>query len=232
MIMYPLVGFCISSAKQECRKETTVPHSLLSFSSFPVCAPLRGHPSIMTFDSWSQLQRLGPHRTSSTAASELLTSKADVSHQLSHLSGTSCLNWAHAGILCAPSAAVLSKQRLNLPSCWSGSDSTALWEIHLLPAAWPKLFSMPRKFWMSSHLFFSYCHQQRKWEIGKSWPVLQTKSSGLGKHWELTQREYKGRGVTITFAAKVLEVPRTQSLKFHVIMGLVCSLSARPVFWS
>lgn len=30
-------------------------------------------------------------------------------------------------IPCALNAAVLSKQRLNLPSCWSGSVSIALW---------------------------------------------------------------------------------------------------------
>lgn len=51
----------------------------------------------------------------------------------------------------------------------------------------------------------------------KDWKELAsfTKSPSPGKHWELTQREYKRRGVMITFAAKVLEVPRTQSKKMQ-----------------
>lgn len=216
MIMCPLLGLCIPFAEQECRKVTTAPHSLLPFFLFPSLCPIEGGPQ---HDEFWQLKAT-PETRELTGHLQQLPQSYWLQKQMfpissPHHSGTSCLNWAHAEILCAPSAAVLSKQRLNLPSCWSGSDSIALWEIHLLPAAWPKLFSMPRKFWMSSHLFFSYCHQQRKWEIRKSWPVLQTKSPSLGRHWELTQREYKRRGVVITFAAKVLEVPRTQSKKMQ-----------------
>lgn len=54
--------------------------------------------------------------------------------------------------------------------------------------------------------------EMRDW---KKLASFTNKVSGLGKHWELTQREYKRRGVTITFAAKVLEVPRTQSKKIQ-----------------
>lgn len=158
-------------------------------SSFPVCAPLRGHPSNNEF--W----QLKP--TAETGSSQDISDSCLRATDFKSRCFPSALPTTQAPLVstelmlrsfCAPNAAVLSKQRLNLPSCWSGSDSIALWEIHLLPTAWPKLFSMPRKFWMSSHLFFSYCHQRGKQGIGKSWPVLQTKSPSLRKHWELTQR--------------------------------------------
>lgn len=59
-----------------------LPHNLLPFLLFflSLC-PIGGVPNIMNFDSWRQLQRQQAHRTSLTAASELLASKADVSHQ-------------------------------------------------------------------------------------------------------------------------------------------------------
>lgn len=170
-----LVRLCISSAKQGCRKVTTAPHSLLSFLLLPSLCPTEQAPQqywILTAEANSRDRDLTGHLQQLPQSYWLQKQMFPISPP--HHSGTSCLNWAHAEILCAPSAAVLSKQRLNLPSCWNGSDSIALWEIHLLPTAWPKLFSMPWKFWMSSHLFFSYCHQQRKWGIGKSWPVLQS----------------------------------------------------------
>lgn len=183
MIMYPLVGLCISFTKQECRKVTSALHSLLSFFFLPTLCPIEGAPQHNEF--W-QL-KLTPETGSSQDIQQLPQSywlqKQMFPISSPHHSGTSCLSWAHGEILCVLSAAVLSKQRLNLPSCWTGSNSIALWEIHLLPTAWFKLFSMPRKFCV---LFFSYCHQQRKQGIRKSWPVLQTRSPSLGKHWELT----------------------------------------------
>lgn len=79
------------------------------------------------------------------------------------------LHWVPAQILCAFGTAVLSKQKLNLSSCWNGIASIALWRN---PSASKQCF------WFDflaskvldefTFIIFLLCHQQRKWGTAKS----------------------------------------------------------------